>query len=518
MTGRGGGRTTGRGIVAAGVYVPRYRLAAEEVAETRDRSPGRGIDAVAVPSGDEDAVSTGVAAAERALANADVSPADVRTLAVATTTPPLAEEGWGPRIATALGLPGSVRTWHHGQHTAAGADALETSLNADGPALAVAADCPSGDRSADGAAFGAGAAAFLVGDDAPVTVTGIGSATAEAPGVRYREAGSEEVDSLDVTGYERSTVRGTVGSAVAEVTGGASGTGADGDGSDDGKATFRVAAVHQPDGALPYRIAGECGLSEGAVSAGLVADRVGDLGAAGVTIGLVAALESGGDGADGGGGSDHGSGDAGGDGSDGAGDVLAAWFGSGSSAVAMRFAGSLQSAEADALEGGEAVAYAESLRKRGRLGDASVAGGGANVSQPTWQRTLEARYALAAGRCPSCDALSFPGEGACDACHARVEFERAPLAREGTVAALTVVGAGGAPPEFAELQAREGEYGAALVRLPAADGDGAVTLPAQLTDCDPTGVETGDPVRRVVRRLYAQEGVPRYGAKFAPVE
>jgi hydroxymethylglutaryl-CoA synthase len=46
---------------------------------------------------------------------------------------------------------------------------------------------------------------------------------------------------------------------------------------------------------------------------------------------------------------------------------------------------------------------------------------------------------------------------------------------------------------------------------------GTVTLPAQLTDTDPEAVSVGDAVRATIRRIYSQEGVPRYGVKFTPV-
>ncbi|ELZ29367.1 hypothetical protein C474_13294 [Halogeometricum pallidum JCM 14848] len=470
-----------RGIAAAGVYVPRGCVSADEVAEAWGTFDGRGIDSTAVPAGDEDAVTMAVAAARRALDNADADPASVDAVALATTTPPLAEEELVPRLVRALGLSRETRAWHHGQSTAAGADALETALNAEGTVLAVAADAPTGDLADGDHALGAGAAAFVVGDGAPVSVEGVAAATDESPGVRFREADSDEVTSLDITGYERAAVRETTRSAIA-------GLGLDAD-------DIGAASLHQPNGSMPYRIAGEGVVSDEAVAEGIVVDRIGDAGAATVPVGLVAAVES-----------------------DTDGPVLAAFFGSGGSAVAFAFSGRLDGNEAAAVDGGEAVSYVESLRKRGRIVDGEVAGGGANVSLPTWRRTLDSRYALTAGRCPECGALSFPGEGACDECFERVEFERAPLSPEGTVVARTIIGQGGAPPEFVELQEREGAYGAVLVRVDAADGDGSALMPAQLTDCDPESVEVGDAVRRAVRRIYVQEGVPRYGAKFAPVE
>jgi 3-hydroxy-3-methylglutaryl CoA synthase/uncharacterized OB-fold protein len=469
-----------RGIAAVGVYVPRSRVTADAVGEAWGAFHGRGIESKAVPAGDEDAVTMGVEAARRALDDADVDSGAVTTVAFATTTPPLAEEELAPRLVRALGLPAETRAWHHGQSTAAGADALETALDADGPALAVVADAPVGDPAGGDHAFGAGAAAFLVDGGAPVACEGVASATDEAPGVRFREAGSEEVRSLDVTGYERATVRETIRRAV-------SGLGVD-------PAEIDAAAVHQPNGSMPYRVASDEVLPGAAVSEGVVVDGIGDAGAATVPIGLAAALETDGDGA-----------------------VVAAFFGSGSSAVAFAFSGRLDGdAAAAAVDGGSEVSYAASLRKRGLLGDGDVAGGGANVSLPNWLRTLDGRYARSAGRCPECGALSFPGEGACDECFERVEFEPTPLSRRGTVAARTVIGQGGAPPEFVELQQREGAYGAVLVRVEARDGSGSALVPAQLTDCDPEAVDVGDAVRATVRRIYTQEGVPRYGAKFVP--
>jgi uncharacterized OB-fold protein len=39
-----------------------------------------------------------------------------------------------------------------------------------------------------------------------------------------------------------------------------------------------------------------------------------------------------------------------------------------------------------------------------------------------------------------------------------------------------------------------------------------------LTDCDPTAVKRGDRVEAVVRRIYEQEGIVRYGVKFRPLD
>jgi len=67
-------------------------------------------------------------------------------------------------------------------------------------------------------------------------------------------------------------------------------------------------------------------------------------------------------------------------------------------------------------------------------------------------------------------------------------------------------------PEFAKLQQRDGAFAVAIVALDAEDG--TATLPAQVTDADPESVSLGDDVRATIRRIYTQEGVPRYGVKF----
>ncbi|WP_081641537.1 Zn-ribbon domain-containing OB-fold protein [Halarchaeum acidiphilum] len=121
-----------------------------------------------------------------------------------------------------------------------------------------------------------------------------------------------------------------------------------------------------------------------------------------------------------------------------------------------------------------------------------------------------------AGRCPECGGLTFPAEGACGMCYDCVDFARVELPREGVVEAATVIGQGGAPPEFISQQDRDGPYAVAVVRFTLDGAD--VTLPMQVTDCDPDHVEVGDAVRATVRRVYTDEGIPRYGAKVTPTE
>ncbi|MFQ3320916.1 MAG: hypothetical protein ACI80F_003007, partial [Natronomonas sp.] len=69
---------------------------------------------------------------------------------------------------------------------------------------------------------------------------------------------------------------------------------------------------------------------------------------------------------------------------------------------------------------------------------------------------------------------------------------------------------GGSPPEFAEQQARQGAFGVAVVRFPA--GEDEVSLPMQVLG----EASVDDEVKAVPRRVYVEEGVPRYGLKALP--
>ncbi|GGJ00324.1 hypothetical protein GCM10008995_07700 [Halobellus salinus] len=478
MTGAGNG--TGRGIAATGLYLPRQRLDGAEIQAAWGAAAP--VDRAAVPAADEDALTMAVAAGRDALSSGDLAAADIAHLAVATTTPPLEEEAFAPRIGAALGLDSAVSTTTATQSTAAGGEALLSGVDSDGPALVVVADAPEGDAAAVGQRVGAGAAAFLVDDDADVVLTDRTRESRDAPGLRLRERGRTEVSELDITTYERTTIRDVVSTALDRLA------------IDHG--TVDAVSLYQPTGDIPHRIGTALPYDGGAIDRGTVVDDVGDAGAAAVAIGLLAALEA----------------------VDPDSTVIAGFFGSGATAVGLGFevATAPETGVTAAIEAGEEVPYPAALRARGTIGETEVAGGGAHVSLPSWQRTTPQRYRLAAGRCPDCGAVAFPPEGACPACGAREDYELTPLSRTGEVAAVTVIGQGGAPPEFVEQQRRDGPFAVAIVESTAIDGDGSARFPAQLTDCDPGSVSVGDAVTGRLRRIYTVEGVTRYGLKFVP--
>jgi hydroxymethylglutaryl-CoA synthase len=475
-------------ILGAGVYAPSARLPREAVAEAWGRSLARGVDAVAVPAPDEDALTMGVAAAERALAAAGIDATALGGLALATTTPPLAEEDLLPRLGAALGAPADTRTHYTGRSTRAGTRALRAARDAGAfPTLVVAADAPrAAPESAEGHAAGAAAAAVVLGSESGTGAALVGDAevSADYPGTRFRRAGGDDrgVEGLGVTGYDREAFTRPIAAAVDVL-------GDDVDAFDPAGAA--ALAVTAPDGDLPVRAARAIGIAHEAVSTPVAA--LGDTGAAGPLLGLAVALRAG------------------------ATRTLVVGWGSGAGADALLVDGLAPSRGEVAGGAGDddhvrELSYAAALRRRGEITrDDPPAGGGAAVSVPTWRRSLPARYRLRAGRCPECGALAFPPEGACRACHVLVNYELVSLPPAGTVETATGVSPGGAPPEFARRAERGGDYAVAIVRFEQ-DG-GRVSVPLHVADADPSAVAAGDSVRAVFRRIYEQEGVIRYGRK-----
>ncbi len=472
------------GITVIAAYAPHYRIDADEVREAWGRFRASGISSKAVPAADEDSLTMAAEAGRRALALTDFDPIDLELLAFGTSTPPLAEEDPTPKLGEFLGVDAAVDRRYVTGSTRAGTAALTAAVDAGSfPALVVAADCPRGEPDSDeDHAAGAGAVALVLTEDGPLELRERATYGVDFPGTRFRRSGSDRVEGLGVTAYDREAYVDTVVGAVGGLP--------VGDG--DALGGFDTVALHAPDGKLPYRATGALGVETEEISDVATVHDLGDTGAASPLLSLARAVDTGRE------------------------RILVVGYGSGAGADALAFEGS-DSAESPVprtaldIDGGESVTYAEYLRLRGEITGDQPAGGGAAVSVPSWRRTRDARYRLVAGRCPECGALTIPAEGACRACSALGEFEPVELPREGTVETVTGVSPGGAPPEFAQQGARGGDFAVAIVAFER-DGETA-SLPLQVADVDPSAVDAGDTVETVVRRIYTQEGVTRYGTK-----
>lgn len=456
------------GIVGIGAYAPTNRVPAAAFEDAWGRFDAPGIETKAVPDADEDALTMGVEAARRALSAAGRDGSALERLVFATTSPPLAEEDLTPRLRSFLDAPRTVEGRTYAGSTRAGVDALLDAVDSGRTALVVAADCPTGapDDSHEHAA-GAGAAAFLVDEHAPATIAERASATDVRPGTRFRGRGDADVEGLEIGTYDRAAFIEPIEVAVDTL------------GADAGE--VGAIALQAPNGKLPYRTE----LGAEAIAAVETVPSLGDTAAASVPLSIATAFEAGED------------------------RTLAVGWGSGAGATAFILEGSAP-VEAS-LAGTTELDYPAYLRRRGDIVGPKPDGGAAHVPVPTWRRAVPQRHRHESGVCPDCGAVVFPPEGACTDCHGLVEFDPVTPELSGTVDAATTIGQGGSPPEFAEQQARQGAFGAAIVRFPA--GEGWVSLPMQVLG----DVTVGDPVRAVPRRIYVEESVPRYGLRALPV-
>jgi len=306
-------------IENVGSYLPTYRITAAEIGSAWDGFRARGIQEKRIPGADEDAVTMAVAACKDALADASVGRDSLTSLRVGTTTPPREEGDIGATIAEILGLEDDVEVSVHTQSTRAGTRALLGAVRTEDPALAVAADCPRGDPDdAIDHGAGAGAVAAVTGDSGP-TVRETVTYTREFPGTRYRQRGSESVETYDATAYEREAYTTAIDGALGSL--------------DNVPAAVAPTA---PDGSLPGRV--DRLVDDGAVYH--LASELGDTGAASPLFGLLSAWDAGEE------------------------TVAVVGYGAGSSVDAVVVEGML---DVDWTRPATDISYPEYLRKRGHV-------------------------------------------------------------------------------------------------------------------------------------------------------
>lgn len=468
------------GIAGIGAYAPRYRLSADAVRHALDTFRASGIESVAVPDADEDPLTMAWEASKRALDAAGVDGAELGAIYLASTTLATLDESPVHHLATSFAAPEALDSRTFTGSAAACGDALASALEAPGdrPVLVVASDVPRGSQdSSIGHAAGSGAAAVVLTTDGDGAVDAHSTATRSYPGTRYRLASDDEGSrGLGITQYDREAYTETLRVALDGI-------------STDG---LDAAALTMSDGKLPYRAAGAVGLDTETVANAETVSSLGDTGAASALLGLANAAT---------GEAQH---------------VLLAAYGSGSTCHAFRL--DVRAVPVStALEGDVDVDYATAMRLRGVFSSGQPAGGGANVTTPTYRRSLPQRYRLLAGACRDCAELVFPPENACPHCGSRAGYEDTPLPPRGDIVATTVIGTGGAPPEFVDQQNRSGAYGTAIVRFSPEDDSRSVDVPLQvvLGDVDDAPA-IGHRVTTVLRVLYDQQGVRRYGLKAVP--
>ncbi len=280
------------GIVSWGAYVPRYRIAAEEIARVWGHDPKTGaslnIREKSVPGPDEDVATMSVEAARQALTRAGVHPQRVGAIYVGSESHPYAVKPTGTIVAEAIGAGPELMVADYEFACKGGTAAIQTCMGLTAAkmidlGLAVGADTSQG---APGDALeysaSAGAAAFLVGREPTELAAEIHhtlSYTTDTPDFWRREGQRYPSHGERFTGtpafFKHVTACGERLMAKAGTE----------------PADYDYAVFHQPNGKFPRTVAKQLGFKDEQTESGLLAPTIGNTYSAAVMLGLVNVLE-----------------------------------------------------------------------------------------------------------------------------------------------------------------------------------------------------------------------------------
>ncbi len=276
------------GIIGYGSYVPRYRLAAKEVA--RVWTGGKGglpIKEKSVPGLDEDVVTMSIEAARNALARARISPQDIRAVWVGSESHPYAVKPTSTLVAEAIGAVPHTQAADWEFACKAGTEAFVAAMGLVGSgmgkyALAIGMDTAQG-KPGDALEYtaGAGGAAYIVGpaEDSLAKVNATYSFVTDTPDFWRREYQKYPEHGMRFTG-EPAYFKHISEAATALMH--SIGTTAK---------DYEWAVFHQPNTKFPQKVAGQLGFSLEQIQPGLLVPVIGNTYAGAAMIGLTGVLD-----------------------------------------------------------------------------------------------------------------------------------------------------------------------------------------------------------------------------------
>jgi hydroxymethylglutaryl-CoA synthase len=462
------------GLVAAGVYIPRYRLAGKTVSAVWGSGAG-GERAVA--NYDEDSLTMAVAAALDALAGHD--PRQVGACLFASTSPPYLEKSSATLLATVTDLAPATVTADLGGSLRCGTTALRLALDmvkagSVRQALVAAGDVrPVAPGTLEEMTLGDGAAAFLVGSERVIaSLEGVHSVSREFSDV-WRLAGDRYLTVLPDTTFVRTQGLDT---HIAEAVDGL--LGATGCRRED----IARAVVYGPDATTQAAILKLLKLPEHAAPKESVMPRAGNTGSAACLLGLAAVLE------------ECRPGDR----------VLVVSYGNGAEALLFRCTQDLarvgmhHPVSLQLARGRPLVHYGRLLAFRRHVETEVIR---AFASVPTMVREEKQDLRLYGQRCQDCAAISYPRRHLCWQCSSNRLVDHK-MSRRGRVFTFTRdhLVPSPDPPTV----------------MVSADLEGGGRFYAPLTDCDPASVDFEMPVELGLRRIHEGENLVNYFWKFRP--
>ncbi|MCS6881012.1 MAG: hydroxymethylglutaryl-CoA synthase [Oscillochloridaceae bacterium] len=276
------------GLVGYGAYVPRYRIAAREIARMwTDGQAGVPVEAKSVPGPDEDVITMAIEAGRNALARAALPAERLSAVWVGSESHPYSVKPSGTVVAEALGATHwiSAADWEFA--CKAGSEALTASMALVGSgmadyALAIGADTAQG-RPGDALEYtaSAGAGALLVGpaEEALATIDATVSYVSDTPDFYRRANRPYPVHGNRFTG-EPAYFHQIMSAArrLLDELGRA-------------PADFTYAVFHQPNTKFPQTVAKRLGFSEAQIAPGLLSPRIGNPYSGAALVGLCAILD-----------------------------------------------------------------------------------------------------------------------------------------------------------------------------------------------------------------------------------
>lgn len=281
------------GIVGYGAYVPRYRLATQEVSELWTK--GNVISPVrekAVPGLDEDVATMSIEAARNALARATgvdpaFKPTSLRAVWVGSESHPYAVKPTSTIVAEAIGATPYVQAADWQFACKAGTEAMQAAMALVGSgmaryALAIGMDAAQG-RPSDALEYtaGAGGAAFVIGpaESALAEIEGSVSFVTDTPDF-WRRPGEHFPEHAGRFTGEPAYFH-HITSSVTALMEAMNLTARD----------FAYAVFHQPNVKFPLKVGEELGFSAGQLRPGLLVNEIGNAYAGSSVIGLTAVLD-----------------------------------------------------------------------------------------------------------------------------------------------------------------------------------------------------------------------------------
>lgn len=275
------------GIVGYGAYVPRFRIAAAEIARMWDGGTGLPVTEKSVPGPDEDTITMAIEAGRYAVKRARIAATELGAVWVGSESHPYAVKPSGTIVAEALGCGTNISAADWEFACKAGTEALSASMGMVGSgmlgyALAIGADTAQG-RPGDALEYtaAAGAAALIVGpaEQAVATLDATLSYVSDTPDFFRRADRPYPVHGNRFTGVPAYFAHiHQAGRQLLDQLGAEPGD-------------FRYAVFHQPNAKFPQTAAKQLGFSADQIAPGLLAPTIGNTYSAAALLGLCATFD-----------------------------------------------------------------------------------------------------------------------------------------------------------------------------------------------------------------------------------